>query len=150
MFAVVRFLDDFDEKRHVIPVTDIKDFRPANGSDFNKRATYTAFLRDPVDDEDTEFYNAQILMLAGTSQEQKRNRESAKEALYHKILANTLDDAHNSVEEAQRPTGKTKGGSRKHRKQSHAAHVVSESSDSDSDSLCARSEPKEMTEKMKM
>ncbi|KAL1426888.1 hypothetical protein MTO96_000424 [Rhipicephalus appendiculatus] len=64
MFAVVRFLNDFDEKRHVIPVADIKDFKPANDSDFDKRATYSAFWRDPVDDEDTGFYNAQILMLA--------------------------------------------------------------------------------------
>ncbi|KAH7983216.1 hypothetical protein HPB52_010234 [Rhipicephalus sanguineus] len=64
MFAVVRFLHDFDEKRHVIPVTDIKDFRPANDSDFDKRATNTAFWRDPLDDEDTGFYNAQIIMLA--------------------------------------------------------------------------------------
>ncbi|KAL1436398.1 hypothetical protein MTO96_049758 [Rhipicephalus appendiculatus] len=64
MFAVVRFLNDIDEKRHVIPVADIKDFKPANDSDFDKRATYSAFWRDPVDDEDTGFYNAQILMLA--------------------------------------------------------------------------------------
>uniref|UniRef100_A0A224Z1H1 Uncharacterized protein n=1 Tax=Rhipicephalus zambeziensis TaxID=60191 RepID=A0A224Z1H1_9ACAR len=64
MFAVVRFLNDIVEKRHVIPVADIKDFKPANDSDFDKRATYSAFWRDPVDDEDTGFYNAQILMLA--------------------------------------------------------------------------------------
>ncbi|KAL1474935.1 hypothetical protein MTO96_020409 [Rhipicephalus appendiculatus] len=64
MFAVVRFLNDFDEKHHVIPVADIKDFKPASDSDFDKCATYSAFWHDPVDDEDTGFYNAQVLMLA--------------------------------------------------------------------------------------
>ncbi|KAL1473655.1 hypothetical protein MTO96_021868, partial [Rhipicephalus appendiculatus] len=83
-------------------------------------------------------------------QKQKQNRESARDTLYHKILSNTLDDAHNSVEKAQRRTERAKGGSGKQRKQSHAIHVVSGSSESDSDSLCARSELKEMTEKMKM
>lgn len=66
MFVVVRFLDNFDGKRHAIPASDIKNFNPQNDMDFDKYATYLAYWRDPVDDKDTGFYNIQILMLAST------------------------------------------------------------------------------------
>ncbi|KAH7932485.1 hypothetical protein HPB51_029265 [Rhipicephalus microplus] len=61
--AVVTFLNHFDEKRHVNAVRDIKDFVPSNDSDFDKRATYSAFWHDPVDDEDPGFNQAEILIL---------------------------------------------------------------------------------------
>ncbi|KAH6933909.1 hypothetical protein HPB50_018777 [Hyalomma asiaticum] len=96
MFAVVRFLDDFDGKRHVIPASDIKNLNPENDLGFDKYATYSAYWRDPVDDEDTGFYNVQIVMLAAQTQ----------------------------------------------------VAIDPESSDSDSDSLCAPSELKEMRENM--
>ncbi|KAL1482597.1 hypothetical protein MTO96_033686 [Rhipicephalus appendiculatus] len=78
MFAVVRFLDDL-EKRLVIPVTDIENFKPANVSDFDKHATYTAFWRDPIDDEGTAYYDAQVLMLAVKMGEPRSEPTATKE-----------------------------------------------------------------------
>ncbi|KAH6925556.1 hypothetical protein HPB50_007108 [Hyalomma asiaticum] len=72
MFAVVRFLDDVDVNRHVIPESDVKNFDPENDPDFDKYATYSTYWRDPVDDEDTGFYKVQILMFAVASSDESR------------------------------------------------------------------------------
>lgn len=64
MYALIRFLEDLDNWRHVVPVHVIHDFHPTNKADFDNKAVYTVFRDDDVG-EDTGDYNAKILMLAG-------------------------------------------------------------------------------------
>ncbi|KAL1471877.1 hypothetical protein MTO96_039658 [Rhipicephalus appendiculatus] len=97
MFAVVRFLDDL-EKRLVIPVTDIKNFKPANVSDFDKHATYTAFWRDPIGDEGTAYYDAQVLMLAVSSGKEDCDRgDAASKILRNKKSTLVLKDTAEAI-----------------------------------------------------
>ncbi|CAN7949186.1 unnamed protein product, partial [Ixodes pacificus] len=60
MYALVRFLEGHDpHMRHVIGVSDIQDFRPADTSDFDNKSIYDAFWREGVEDN----YSAQVLAL---------------------------------------------------------------------------------------
>ncbi|KAL1444445.1 hypothetical protein MTO96_029866 [Rhipicephalus appendiculatus] len=68
MYALVRFLDDQDNRRHVISIKDILDFEPKDKSDFDNKAVYTVFWRDDID-VNTGNYSAQILMLGDTEEE---------------------------------------------------------------------------------
>ncbi|KAH6920584.1 hypothetical protein HPB50_028428 [Hyalomma asiaticum] len=68
MYALVRFLDDQDSRRHVISIKDILDFEPKGKTDFDNKAVYTVFWRDDLE-ENTGNYSAQILMLGGTEEE---------------------------------------------------------------------------------
>ncbi|KAH7963481.1 hypothetical protein HPB52_021248 [Rhipicephalus sanguineus] len=65
MFAVVRFLNDHDNRSHVIHVHDIENFDPKDTSDYDNRSVYNAYWHDPVDDTNSGLYNTQVLMLAG-------------------------------------------------------------------------------------
>ncbi|KAH6934245.1 hypothetical protein HPB50_022232 [Hyalomma asiaticum] len=111
MFAVVRFLDDFDGKRHVIPASDKKNFYPENDLDFDKYATYSAYWRDPVDDEDTGFYNVQILMLA-ESEAGAQERMDTRRVPVPKIRRNE-----NTSSDGEEPTLKKKKAEKKKEKQ---------------------------------
>ncbi|KAK8763783.1 hypothetical protein V5799_033606 [Amblyomma americanum] len=68
MFALVRFVDDQDNRRHVVSVKDIQDFHPVGKSDYDNKTVYTVFWRDDLEDN-TGFYSAQILMLGDTQEE---------------------------------------------------------------------------------
>ncbi|KAL1477335.1 hypothetical protein MTO96_035817 [Rhipicephalus appendiculatus] len=76
MFALVRFLNSFDNKEYAVPVHNIKDFHPANKDDFNKTKVYTSLWIDE-DAEITGSYSCRILLLADSEQElyeQRRNK----------------------------------------------------------------------------
>ncbi|KAG0445752.1 hypothetical protein HPB47_013401 [Ixodes persulcatus] len=63
MYVLVRFLEGHDpHMRHVIVVSDIQDFRPADTSDFDNKSIYDAFWSEGVEDN-TGFYSAQVLAL---------------------------------------------------------------------------------------
>lgn len=64
MFALVRFVQDADNRLHIIPVEDILNFAPDHDDDFDSRITYSAYWHDD-DGENNGIYVAQILKLAG-------------------------------------------------------------------------------------
>ncbi|KAG0426593.1 hypothetical protein HPB47_026297 [Ixodes persulcatus] len=86
MYALIRFLEDLDSRRHVVPVHVIHDFHSTNKGDFDNKAVYTVFWDDDVG-EDTGDYNAQILMLGArddTLVSSKEVAEASKNAQYWK------------------------------------------------------------------
>ncbi|XP_072145674.1 uncharacterized protein [Dermacentor andersoni] len=143
MFAVVRYTSDFDGKLHVIPASDIKNFRPQNNLDFDKLTVYSVFWRDPVDGENTGYYNAQVLMLAETEAEVRRRMDS-KRLQKPKIRADLNSSSDEGAETAESTTQRKKV--EKKRKRARTV-IESGSSDSDSDSLCALSELKAAQDK---
>ncbi|KAL1445813.1 hypothetical protein MTO96_028997 [Rhipicephalus appendiculatus] len=78
MFALVRFLNTFDEKEYVIPVTNIKDFYPESKEDFIKSKVYTTEWIDDEDSENTGSYTCRILLLADSEQELYEQRGSKR------------------------------------------------------------------------
>lgn len=64
MYALVRFLNSFDQKEYVVPVHNIKGFHPVNKDDFNKTKVYTTLWIDE-DPDITGSYTCRILLLAG-------------------------------------------------------------------------------------
>lgn len=66
MYALVRFVEDIDNRLHVIPVEDILNFDPRSENDFDNKATDTAVWDDPTSEENSGQYVVQILLLAGT------------------------------------------------------------------------------------
>lgn len=64
MYTVVRFVEEIDNRLHVIPAEDILNFDPCDENDFDKD-TYTAQWEDPTNDENSGEYVVQILLLAG-------------------------------------------------------------------------------------
>lgn len=64
MFALVRFVSDLDKRPHVIPVSDIEALHPTHETDFDGKALYVAFWRDPAG-KASGSYSVQVLMLAG-------------------------------------------------------------------------------------
>ncbi|KAM7285074.1 hypothetical protein ISCGN_032048 [Ixodes scapularis] len=63
MYPLVRVLKDQDNRRHGLPVRDIRNFSPGHKMDLDKRPVYTVFWKDGRDSENTCDYSAQILML---------------------------------------------------------------------------------------
>ncbi|KAG0442301.1 hypothetical protein HPB47_015743, partial [Ixodes persulcatus] len=63
--------------RHVIGVSDIQNFRPADTSDFDNKSIYDAFWREGVEDN-TGFYSAQVLALGTGGWEEPVYRERSK------------------------------------------------------------------------
>lgn len=64
MFALVRFVQDADNRLHIILVEDIVNFNPNNEDDFDSRITYSAYWHDDGG-ENNGVYVAQVLKLAG-------------------------------------------------------------------------------------
>ncbi|KAK8776333.1 hypothetical protein V5799_030320 [Amblyomma americanum] len=66
MFALVRFVDDRDDKLHVVGVNDIDGFEPKDTKDFDNKAIYSVFWVDkkPGSDDTGFYYKAQVLLLA--------------------------------------------------------------------------------------
>lgn len=95
MYALVRFLEDLDHRRHVIPIEDIRNFSPANTKDFDNKAVYTVFWRDGAD-ENTGDYTAQILLLGAT---EEKVRERPKRVPVPKM---TVDESSDDEPPAQR------------------------------------------------
>ncbi|XP_077544659.1 uncharacterized protein LOC144157766 [Haemaphysalis longicornis] len=75
MFALVRFVEDFaDNTLQVIPVDDIEDFHPKNDTDFDSKATYSAYWNDKKNDTNSGYFIVQILRLAETVEEMDEKR----------------------------------------------------------------------------
>lgn len=64
MFALVRFVQDADNRLHIILVEDIVNFNPNNEDDFDSRITYSAYWHDDGG-ENNGVYKDQVLKLAG-------------------------------------------------------------------------------------
>ncbi|KAL1467100.1 hypothetical protein MTO96_042385, partial [Rhipicephalus appendiculatus] len=121
MYALVRFLDDQDNRRHVISIKDILDLEPKDKSDFDNKAVYTVFWRDDIDVNPGN-YSAQILML-GDTEEEVRDRtkrvpvpkvtveESEEEEPTASAEEETEFDADNSEEKNWQPAGGKVGSS---------------------------------------
>lgn len=62
MFALVRFQNE--KALHVVSTDDVQDFNPEDENDFDSRRMYSVFWKDERGEE-SDFYPAQILMLAG-------------------------------------------------------------------------------------
>lgn len=65
MFALVRFLNEYDEEPYAVPVEDVKDFNPANENVFDRNKVYSTFWKDSEAPENTGLYPSQVLLLAG-------------------------------------------------------------------------------------
>ncbi|KAK8785347.1 hypothetical protein V5799_008288 [Amblyomma americanum] len=144
MFAVVRFLSDRDNRLHVIPVDDIEDFAPKNDNDYDNRAVYSAYWRDSVDDTNSGLYNAQVLLLA-ESENDARDKMRAKRVIIPKITVQEGADDEESQAKKKRAEKKRqkndKGNAKKNAgAQFHPRKKRYDSTSSDSDDLCARSE----------
>ncbi|XP_077564924.1 uncharacterized protein LOC144180458 [Haemaphysalis longicornis] len=75
MFALVRFVEDFaDNTLQVILVDDIEDFHPKNDTDFDSKATYSAYWNDKKNDTNSGYFIVQILRLAETVEEMDEKR----------------------------------------------------------------------------
>lgn len=64
MFALIRFLDDFDKKEYTVPVKDIKDFYLANEQDFSRNKVYTTLWVEEDNPENNGTYPSQVLLQA--------------------------------------------------------------------------------------
>lgn len=74
MFALIRFLDDFDKKEYTVPVKDIKDFYPANEQDFSRNKVYTTLWVEEDNPENNGTYPSQVLLLASSKEELEKKR----------------------------------------------------------------------------
>lgn len=63
MYALVRFISEFGNSKHAIPVEDIRDFDPRNELDFDNRKKCTAPWTDAAYDINTVVYDVQVLLL---------------------------------------------------------------------------------------
>ncbi|KAH9378233.1 hypothetical protein HPB48_015344 [Haemaphysalis longicornis] len=84
MFALVRFVSDLDKRPHVIPVSDIEALHPTHETDFDGKALYVAFWRDPAG-KASGSYSVQVLMLAGrvTTHDASRGRRASRGESQH-------------------------------------------------------------------
>ncbi|KAH7946737.1 hypothetical protein HPB52_016075 [Rhipicephalus sanguineus] len=57
-YAYVRFIDD--GKRHILPISDIKNFTPSHLKDFRPKKVYDVKWQDDVQDD---FFGAQVVKL---------------------------------------------------------------------------------------
>uniref|UniRef100_A0A6B0VDF2 BEN domain-containing protein n=1 Tax=Ixodes ricinus TaxID=34613 RepID=A0A6B0VDF2_IXORI len=85
MFALVRFLNEFDEKLYVVAASCIVDFHPTNETDYDKKAIYTTYWEDEENPDNTDTYSSQILLLANTKEalENKRATKRPRKAVVH-------------------------------------------------------------------
>nr|XP_050032342.1 BEN domain-containing protein 5-like [Dermacentor andersoni] len=99
MFALVKFLKEFDKNRlYVGTASSILDFHPRSTEDFNNRTVYSVFWVDEENHENTRAYEAQVLLLA-ESREVLENKKSTKRVPMPKIQME--DDS-----EDERPSAK--------------------------------------------
>ncbi|KAL3213347.1 hypothetical protein MRX96_035447 [Rhipicephalus microplus] len=77
MYALVRFLNSFDQKEYVVPVHNIKGFHPVNKDDFNKTKVYTTLWIDE-DPDITGSYTCRILLLADSEEELHKQRSNKR------------------------------------------------------------------------
>ncbi|XP_064458822.1 BEN domain-containing protein 5-like [Ornithodoros turicata] len=68
MYALVRFVEDQDNKLHIIRASTIADFEPVDEKDFDSRRLYRAYWCDDKNTENSGYYPVQILMLAETEE----------------------------------------------------------------------------------
>ncbi|CAN8008627.1 unnamed protein product [Ixodes pacificus] len=116
MYALVRFVtDDGNQRKHMVPVSDIYDFHPRNYTDFVKKTTYKCFWSDPVDDLNTGHYTIQILLLAET-EEQLKEIASQKRMPVPRLNGSDLD----SEDDAECSTQREKQKDRKKKKNNEA------------------------------
>lgn len=64
MFALIRFLNEFDETPYVVSAKSIKDFNPTDENDYDKNGVYSTYWEDKEKCENSGIYSAQILLLA--------------------------------------------------------------------------------------
>ncbi|XP_049519136.1 uncharacterized protein LOC125943712 [Dermacentor silvarum] len=85
MFALVKFLEEFDNNRlYVVSVNSILDFRLQHTEDFDNRTIYSVFWVDEANNENTRAYEAQVLLLA-ESREELEHKKSNKRVPMPKI-----------------------------------------------------------------
>ncbi|CAN7939091.1 unnamed protein product, partial [Ixodes hexagonus] len=73
MYAYVRFQDDGNKL--VVPVLDVRNFKPTDTKDFNGRSWYDVWWQD---DEQEGFFRAQIIKLCRTQKEADNERRSKR------------------------------------------------------------------------
>ncbi|KAG0444669.1 hypothetical protein HPB47_013527 [Ixodes persulcatus] len=105
MYALVRFLKDQDNRRHVLPVRKIRNFAPQHKMDFDNKAVYTVYWEDDVNSENTGDYSAQILML-GVSEEEVR--ECPKRVPVPKVTVDESSEDETSTQKKNKQAAKKK------------------------------------------
>ncbi|XP_040076473.3 uncharacterized protein LOC115315900 [Ixodes scapularis] len=108
MFALVRFLKEFDQKGYVVPVRCIKDFHPVNENDFDKNGVYTTFWEDNENSENTGSYPSQVLLLANSEEELQAKRASrrVRKAVIHPSDLETGEGSEHEASASQKQTSK--------------------------------------------
>ncbi|XP_042147356.1 uncharacterized protein LOC121836507 [Ixodes scapularis] len=108
MFALVRFLKEFDQKRYVVPVRCIKDFHPVNENDLDKNGVYTAFWEDNENSENIGSYPSQVLLLANSEEELQAKRASrrVRKAVIHPSDLETGEGSEHEAPASQKQTSK--------------------------------------------
>ncbi|CAN7988347.1 unnamed protein product [Ixodes pacificus] len=107
MFALVRFLKEFDQKGYVVPVRCIKDFHPVNENHFDKNGVYTTFWEDNENSENTGSYPSQVLLLANSEELQaKRASRRVRKAVIHPSDLETGEGSEHQAPASQKQTSK--------------------------------------------
>ncbi|CAN8016878.1 unnamed protein product [Ixodes persulcatus] len=108
MFALVRFLKEFDKKGYVVPVRCIKDFHPVNENDFDKNGVYTTYWEDNENSENTGSYPSQVLHLANSEEELQAKRASrrVRKAVIHPSDLETGEGSEHEAPASQKQTSK--------------------------------------------
>ncbi|KAH7982079.1 hypothetical protein HPB52_002874 [Rhipicephalus sanguineus] len=107
MFALVKFLEEFDSNRlYVVDADTILDFHPKSTDDFDNRAIYSVFWVDE-NSENTQAYKAQVLLLA-ESKEELDNKKSCKRVQIPKIRMDSDDDEPSNIQDRKEASQKRK------------------------------------------
>uniref|UniRef100_A0A147BAF1 BEN domain-containing protein n=1 Tax=Ixodes ricinus TaxID=34613 RepID=A0A147BAF1_IXORI len=95
MFALIRFLNQFDNRPYIISTSNILDFKPSNEEDYDKNCIYSVYWEDKENPENTGTYSSQILLMAYTEEalENKRSRKRLRKTIVHPSDLETEDDA---------------------------------------------------------
>ncbi|XP_049272478.1 BEN domain-containing protein 5 [Rhipicephalus sanguineus] len=92
MFALVKFLKEFDSNRlYVVDSDSILDLHPRSTEDFDNRRVYSVFWVDEENSENTRAYEAQVLLLA-ESREELEKKKTSKRVPIPKIQMDTNSD----------------------------------------------------------
>ncbi|KAL1479657.1 hypothetical protein MTO96_051679 [Rhipicephalus appendiculatus] len=86
MYALVRFVEEKTDKRYVIPVADITNFKPKHDLDFDNTVCYDAFWLDEEHEDNSGIYAVQVLKLAARKKAKQHNQATARKQQYESVL----------------------------------------------------------------
>ncbi|KAH7976897.1 hypothetical protein HPB52_021474 [Rhipicephalus sanguineus] len=99
MYALVRFVAEKTDKRYVIPVADITNFKPKHDLDFDNTVPYDAYWSDEDDKENSGVYAVQVLKLAGQKRTDTPLTPSTEQLPQEATIMNDGESAAQAVHE---------------------------------------------------